>query len=171
MGDAVLIAFTTRHGSTEEVALLLAARLRESGLKVDVARVAQARDPAGYHGIVIGAPLQMFRWHKEALDFVQRNQQALVRKPVAVFAVGPVTPEKKEWDEALAQLRKELAQFPWFLPFETRVFGGRFDPRDLRFPWTLLPGMKKWPASDVRDPKAVENWATELAARFLAGES
>ena len=171
MGSHILVTFATRRGTTRDVAQAVADTLREAGLEVELKPAREVKDLDAYRGIVIGAPLQMYRWHKDALSLLQKHEQTLIRRPVAVFAVGPVTPEEKEWEEARGQLAKELARFPRFLPFETRVFGGKFDPNDLKFPWTLLPGMKKWPASDVRDPEAVRSWAGQVAARFAAGES
>lgn len=171
MGSPVLVGFATRYGSTKEVAEAVAAALRGAGVEVEVKPLREVGDPRAYHGVVIGAPLQMFRWHKDALGFIANQRQSLERKPVAVFALGPVTGEEKEFVEARSQLDKELAQFPWFLPFEVKIFGGKFDPLALRFPWTWLPAVKKWPAMDIRDWQAVSSWAQGLAARFLAGES
>ena len=170
MEGSVLVVFATRYGSTREIAEAVGAGLRESGIEAEVGRLREAPLPEAYRGVVIGAPLQMFKWHKDALHYIADNRQSLSRKPVAVFAVGPVTAEEREWEEARTQLDKGLARFPWFLPFEKRIFGGKFDPGDLRFPWTLMPGVKRWPPSDAREPKAVSAWVAQLAARFGAGE-
>jgi menaquinone-dependent protoporphyrinogen oxidase len=58
------------------------------------------------------------------------------------------------------QLDKELAKFPWFAPVSIELFGGKFDPADLRFPLNLFAGSE--PASDVRDWTAIRAWASSL---------
>jgi hypothetical protein len=37
----------------------------------------------------------------------------------------------------------------------------------LRFPYNLIPVLKKIPASDLRDWVAIRAWASSLAAQFL----
>ena len=168
MKGPVLVAFATRYGSTQEVAEAVAKSLRAASLEVDVKPLREVKTVEGYGGIVIGAPLQMFRWHKDALAFLSRQQAALTELPVAVFALGPFNDVEKEWNEVRAQLDKELAKFPWFSPMAVRVFGGKFDPTTLRFPFTLLPALKKIPAADVRDWGAIEAWGKDLASGFRA---
>ena len=94
MSNSILIAYATRYGSTQEVAERIAATLREGGLTVDVHPVKQVRTLDGYRAVVVGAPLYMFNWLKEARDFVSRHRAALATRPVAVFALGPT--EDKE---------------------------------------------------------------------------
>jgi len=65
-----------------------------------------------------------------------------------------------------ANLDKELLQFPWFEPVAVEVFGGKFDPAALRFPYNLVPGLKKMPVSDIRDWDAIRAWAGGLPARL-----
>jgi len=67
---------------------------------------------------VLGAPLFMFRWHKDALRFLARYRQALAERSVAIFALGPTHDpyDEQEWHDSRAQLDKELAKFPWLAP-------------------------------------------------------
>ena len=37
----------------------------------------------------------------------------------------------------------------------------------LRFPYNLIPALKKMPASDLRDWEAIRAWASSLATQFL----
>jgi menaquinone-dependent protoporphyrinogen oxidase len=83
---------------------------------------------------------------------------------VAVFALGPIHDEEKEWVDVRAQLDKALAKFPWFVPSSIEIFGGKFDPRKLRLPYSLLPPMRRMPASDIRDWAQIDAWAAAVAA-------
>ena len=163
MPASVLVGYATRSGSTQEVAEAIADLLRKEGREVDIQPLRNVQTLAGYRMLVVGAPLYMFRWHKDARAFLSRHQNALKELSVAVFALGPFHDEEKEWQDVRAQLEKELAKFPWFIPVAHEVFGGKFDPATLRFPFNILPGMKKIPAIDVRDWAAIRSWAADLA--------
>jgi len=165
MPGSVLVGYATRNGSTQEVAETIAATLRDGGLEVDIQPMRKVKTLAGYRLLVLGAPLYMFHWHKDALGFLSKHHAALKELPVAIFALGPFHDEEKEWEGVRAQLEKELEKFPWFTPVAHKVFGGKFDPAKLRFPLNLVPAMKKMPASDVRDWTAIRAWARDLAAK------
>ncbi len=166
MSASVLVAYATRYGSTQEVAEAIAATLRESGLEVDLQPLRQVHSIDQYRAFVIGAPLYMFHWHKDALNFLTRYHTALAKRPVALFALGPFHADEKEFQGAREQLDKELAKFPWLTPAAIEIFGGKFDPEKLTFPHNLVPALKKMPASDVRDWAAIRDWANELAVLF-----
>jgi menaquinone-dependent protoporphyrinogen oxidase len=161
---SVLVAYATRYGSTQEVAEAVAATLRDGGLAADMMPMRQVRALDGYRMVVLGAPLFMFHWHRDAKGFLARHRKAIEELPVAVFALGPFFQnDEKECREARRQLDSELAQFPWFAPCACTVFGGRFDPVKIRFP--LRSFLKKIPASDFRDWDAIRTWAGTLVKK------
>jgi menaquinone-dependent protoporphyrinogen oxidase len=165
MSASVLVGYATRYGSTQEVAEAVAATLRERGLVVDIQPMREVRTLAAYSAVVLGAPLYMFRWHKDALRFLSRHREILTERPVAVFALGPITAgDEKEWQDSREQLDKELAKSPWLTPVALEIFGGKYDPAKLRFPVNLFTG--KEPASDIRDWTAIRAWADNLAVMF-----
>jgi len=166
MSTSVMVGYATRYGSTQQVAEAVAATLRECGLAVDIQPLQQVRTLAGYSAVVLGAPLFMFRWHKDALRFLSRHRKALAERPVAIFALGPVHDpfDEKEWQDSGAQLDKELAKFPWLTPVALEMFGGKYDPATLRFPISLFAG--KEAASDLRDWTAIRAWAINVAAKL-----
>ena len=162
MSLLVLVGYATRYGSTQEVAEAVAATLRECGLEVDIQPMRKVRTIAGHSAVVLGAPLFMFRWHEDALRFLSRHREALMERPVAVFALGPVHDpyDEDEWQSSHDQLDKELAKYPWLTPVALEMFGGKYDPAKLRFPVNLLAG--KEPASDLRDWTSIRDWAANL---------
>jgi menaquinone-dependent protoporphyrinogen oxidase len=121
---------------------------------------------ARYSGIVMGAPLFMFHWHKDALNFLSRHRRELVERPVAVFVLGPVHDpyDEKEWEASRSQLDKELEKHPWFKPIALEMFGGKYDPAKLGFPLNMMAG--KEPASDIRDWTAIRACARNIAAKL-----
>jgi len=166
MSALILVAYATRYGSTQEVAEAVASTLRERGLAVDIGPMRQVHTLDQYRAVVLGAPLYMFHWHKDALHFLARHRAALTARPVAIFALGPFHAEEKEFQEVRGQLEKELAKFPWLRPAAIAIFGGKFDPQKLTFPYNLVPGLKNMPVSDVRDWTAIRTWASDLVAQF-----
>jgi menaquinone-dependent protoporphyrinogen oxidase len=166
MSSSILVGYATKYGSTQEVAEAIAAALREGGLEVDLQPMRAVRTLEGYGAVVMGAPLYMFRWHKDAKSFLSRHREALMERPVAVFALGPFHDDPKEWQDVRANLDKELLQFSWFAPVAVEVFGGVFDPAKLTFPYNLVPGLKKMPVSDIRDWTAIRAWANSLPAKL-----
>jgi menaquinone-dependent protoporphyrinogen oxidase len=166
LSSSVLVAYATHYGSTQEVAEAVAATLPERGLEVELQPMMEVRGLDRYGAVVRGTAIYMFRLHKDARRFLTRHREALARRPAAIFALGPFNGEEKEWQGVRAQPDKELAQFPWFTPVVREVFGGKFDPAKLRFPYNLVPYLKRLPASDIRHWKAIRAWATNLAERF-----
>jgi menaquinone-dependent protoporphyrinogen oxidase len=166
MSASILVAYATKQGSTQEVAEAIAAALREDGTAVDCRPLKEVKTLEGYAAVVVGAPLYMFRWHKDAKIFLSRHRQALMARPVAVFAMGPLKDEAKDWQDVRAQLDKELLKFPWLAPVAAEVFGGKHDPAKLSFPYNLIPALKQMPASDIRDWTAIRAWAIGLTAKL-----
>ncbi len=141
-------------------------RCAKSGLAVACRRLKDVQTLEGYTAVIVGAPLYMFRWHKDARSFLSRHRQAFMARPVAVFAMGPLRDEAKDWQDVRAQLDKELGNFPWLTPVAAEVFGGKHDPAKLTFPHNLIPALKQMPASDIRDWTAIRAWASGLAAQL-----
>ncbi len=169
MSSYVLVGYATSYGSTQQVAEAIGATLRECGFTVEVRPVREVRTLNEYSAVVLGAPLLMFHWHKDALGFLSRHRQALAERPVAIFALGPTHDpyDEAEWQASCAQLDQELARFPWLTPVALRMFGGKYDPARLRFPISWLAG--KTPASDLRDWTLIRTWAADLKP-FLAAQ-
>jgi len=169
METKVLVAYASSYGSTKEIAEVISKTLRSQGLAVDLQPIRKVRKLEGYSAVVLGAPFYMFRLHKDALHFLSQHRKILAdHLPLAIFAGGPFAKgDGNEWQEVRAKLDLELAKFPWLTPISVEIVGGKFDPTKLRFPYNLIPVLKKMPASDLRDWVAIRAWASSLAAQFL----
>jgi menaquinone-dependent protoporphyrinogen oxidase len=171
MPPSILVTYASRYGATQEVAETVATVLREQGLTVDLQPMRTVQTLAGYGAVVLGAPLYIGSWQKDAQKFLTQHRDALVQRPVAIFTLGPIGSEQEEWDGVRVQLDQQMAKYPWLKPVALELFGGRYDPARLRFPdslLTLLPAtpLRNKPASDVRDWTAIRAWAGKLAAQL-----
>ena len=73
--------------------------------------------------------------------------------PVAVFGMGPRSPEEEAWQRSRNQLDRALAKRGWLTPVAEVVFGG-VDP----------PQRRQTTRRDLRDWEAIERWAREISA-------
>jgi menaquinone-dependent protoporphyrinogen oxidase len=149
---SVLVAYATKHGSTQEVAAAIAAALRQHGATVRSCSAAEAPGSLGeWDLVVLGGALYSGRWHRHAHRFLKRHRHDLDTVPIAVFAMGPRTDEDDAWRRSRAQLDRALAKRPWLRPAAVSVFGG-VDPAARR----------DRPRRDLRDWGAIETWARSL---------
>lgn len=169
MDPNVLVTYATRGGSTEEVAQAVAEVLRSHNLPVDLHPAANVHLTEPYTAVVVCVALYGGRLHKDVRRFLSTQRIALTKLPVALFVLGPVHSDEKEWTSARQQLDKELRKFPWFSPVAQHIVGGRFDPTKLRFPFKFLPGFRKIPASDVLDWNLIRDSADQLTEKFQIG--
>ena len=155
MDGPVLVAYASNHGSTREVGEAICKPLEESGLRAHLRPAMDVRDLDGYAAVVLGGPLYMGHWHRHAHAFLRRNARSLAGLPLAVFALGPLHDDPKEWSEARAQLDTAIARHG-VEPRAVEMFGGRVDPSLLHFPFS------KMPAGDARDWDAIAAWGEAL---------
>ncbi len=167
MSTSILVTFASSYGSTQEVAEVVAATLREQGVEVDLRPIREVRTLDKYNAVVLGAPLYMFHWHKDARRFLSQYQSVLTGGlPIAIFAGGPIEDTSEQWHDRRRDLDQELAKFPWLKPVSVQLIGGKFDPAKLRLPYSLLPALRKMPACDLRDWPAIRAWAGSLVEKF-----
>lgn len=157
MASKTLVAYASKHGTTREVAVSIAARLRELGLDVELEDAGRVRDIDRYDGIVVGGGLYTGKWHVNARHLLKRHRHELAGKRLAVFAIGPDSLEESKVATSRSQLERALAATPELEPIAVAIFGGALIPDSWRFPFNRLP------AFDARDWDAINSWATEVA--------
>lgn len=91
----VLLVYATRHGSTNEVAEMVAEELRAAGAAVEVSAISSAPAPDGFDAVVVGAPMIM-GWHKDARRYVKKHREGLAQVPFAVFVTAASLTEDGE---------------------------------------------------------------------------
>jgi len=158
---SILLTYATRYGSTQEVAGTIAATLREAGLEVDIQPMQEVGTPARHDAVVLGAAIYNSKWHPDAHQFLSHHQEALAQRPVAIFALGPLSTSAGAKRNSSRQLDRELAKYPWLKPVAIEMFVGKIDPAKLGFLDRL--GVT---ASDRRDWNAIRAWANALPAQL-----
>jgi menaquinone-dependent protoporphyrinogen oxidase len=156
MSGTILMAYGSKHGSTQEVAHAVAEELQALGVDVETLPAREVDDLRPYAGVVVGGSIYMGRWHADAIGLLQRHKYALSELPLAVFGMGPRTLEPHDVEHALAELHHSLRTVPEVEPAAVAIFGGVVNPRSLRFPFNRMP------ASDARDWAAIRSWAADL---------
>jgi menaquinone-dependent protoporphyrinogen oxidase len=152
----MLVAYGSKHGSTEKVAEAITENLKHAGRDAELRDAADVEDLTRYDGVVLGGSLYFGRWHGDAVRFLSKHRRELSQLPVTVFALGPQSAEPQDLAKSRAQLDKALQKVPEVEPRSIAVFGGVIDPAKLRFP------LNRMPASDARDWNAIEAWTDEI---------
>ncbi|MGN6216272.1 MAG: flavodoxin domain-containing protein [Solirubrobacterales bacterium] len=163
----VLVAYSSKRGSTAEIAETVAATLRRAGLDVDLELAEEVKSLEPFDAVVLGSAVYMKRWRGDARHFLKRHRRALRQLPFWVFSSGPVgdpTNDNPEWMEPpkLAAKVEELGGrghvvFGGCLPAEPKGFMER----------AMVEGTPK-EHRDRRDWAEIRAWAGEVAAELVA---
>lgn len=84
----VLVGYASRFGSTRDIAMRIADRLRTHGNEVDVRSVEEISSCDPYDAVVFGSGVYDGSWTAEATGLMRRHAAALAQKPVWLFTVG-----------------------------------------------------------------------------------
>ena len=158
---SILLAYATRYGSTQEVAETISAVLREAGFEVELQPMQEVKKLDNYDAVVLGAAIYGSKWHPEAHQFLSRYQASLRQRPVAIFALGPLSTSGAAMQRSRRQLDRELVKYPWLKPVAVEMFVGKLDPAKLSFFERLATS-----ASDHRNWDAIRAWANALPAQL-----
>jgi menaquinone-dependent protoporphyrinogen oxidase len=156
----ILIAYASKHGSTQGIAERIAEKFRQLGKEAEARSVDTVEDPRSYEAFVIGSAIYYGSWMKEATEWVHRNQAVLAGRPVWLFSVGPLGTEVQDAE----QQPKEMAEFQQAIrPRDERIFFGVLDHHKLSFGERMVLKAVRAPEGDFRDWQAIEAWAESIA--------
>jgi menaquinone-dependent protoporphyrinogen oxidase len=156
MPKKALIVYGTRFGATASTAEEIARVLRDNGIDVRVvnAKKEKVTSIAEYDLVIVGSGMMIHRWTKEPEKFLEKFQQELAKKKVALFVSSGaqvlIEHDKKfedfhfggktttiTGDEAIGMTRKkyleEKAAKYNLKPIAMAVFGGVYDYHHM--PW------------------------------------
>ena len=160
----VLVTYATKHGATAEIAQKIGEILTKEGLETDVLPVKQVRDLTPYTAVILGSAVYVGRWRKEAVKFLEANEQALAERDVWLFSSGPTgegDPAQLLQGWQFPEGQQEIADR--IQPHEIVVFHGELDVKDLNFIEKRMIKMVQAPTGDFRDWEGIIAWATAVA--------
>jgi len=164
----VLIAYSSKQGSTKEVAETMAQTLENDTFDVDVKNMDSVANVIDYDCVIVGAPINGMKWVDYAVNFIGIHQMDLQDKQTAYFSLSyTAVLGRKMWRKQISKafdvVSKQVA------PVKTGIFGGKVDgemPAVLRFVF----GVPKGTPSDQRDWKQIEEWTKDLSMKLKEDE-
>ena len=166
-GVKVLVSAASMHGSTSDIAQVIAEVLSARGLTVTVLEPEKVQSIDEYNAVIIGSAVYMSHWLDPAKDLVNRCLDQLGTRPVWLFSSGPVgNPVSKQ---ALA-MAKDPVEVPGLRVAtharDHRRFAGRLDHKVLshaqQSPLLIFHGLE----GDFRDWAEIRQWANDIAEQL-----
>ncbi|MCZ4122769.1 flavodoxin domain-containing protein [Streptomyces sp. H39-S7] len=159
-----LVAYSSKNGSTAEIARWIGEALREQHIDAEVAPVSDVPSVAAYDAVILGAGLYAGRWPGEAVRFVRRHRQALIEQEVWLFSSGPLDGSATERAipavPAVARIAAKLGARGHVTIGGQLTDGARgFIARGLR---------KQGKGGDFRDREQIRAWARDIASELTA---
>jgi len=153
----VLVAYASKHGSTGEIAAVVAATLGEAGIRADVVPATDVRALSGYDAVVLGSGLYSATWLRDANRFVRAHRAALVGLPVWLFSSGPLD-RSADFDDI--PMTAHVAESIDGLAIRGhRTFGGLLREDSPEVAAGILATHR---TGDYRDWDAIRRWAREI---------
>jgi len=154
----VLVAVSSKHGATGEIARSIGEVLRTAGFEADVTTPESVETLADYDAVVLGSAIYAGRWLEPAKSFAARFEADLKARPVFLFSSGPLGDPPKPSEEPADMLPMMAATGA----VDHRIFAGRLDPADLSLPERLVVKVVRAPGGDFIPWDDVASWASEI---------
>jgi len=162
----ILVAYSSKRGSTAEIAETVAATLRREGLGVCLERCEDVRSLEGYDAVVLGSAVYMKRWRPEARRFLRRQADSLAERPLWIFSSGPFGESP---DVAWSEPPGVVARAERLGVRGHVVFGGRLPATPSGFMERALVRDTPSEYADLRDWDEIDAWARSIASDLRAG--
>lgn len=165
MNMQVLVTYATKYGATAEIAAKIGQTLQQAGFHADVLPAGEVGDVAAYQAVIVGSAVYVGKWRKEAVEFLEDNEDALAQRLVWIFSSGPTGEGDAEellkgW--LLPEAQKALVER--IQPRGIVVFHGELDQQKLNLLEKWVIKNVKAPLGDFRNWDGITAWATEIAA-------
>jgi len=164
MKNGVLIAYTTKYGSTREVAQRIGSVFNEEGMGADVRDVKEIKKMDGYKAVILGGPIVMNKLRPAVIKLAHKYRNFLQKVPVAYFTLG-VTMKTDNLENRVQATRylDDLCKIRE--PVSLGLFAGKVDYSRIGplFRWSFqkdTSGMLN--EGDFRDWNVIEQWARNL---------
>ena len=175
MTEKLLIAYGSWAESTQEVAMKMAATIRnEKNIDVDVLPAKEVKDISSYQGVIIGSGIRAGMFHSSIIKFLKKFRKAWGNKPGAFFICCLTMKEDTEANrkEAASYMEKLYAKVPEFKPVEVGLFGGAVNYDKLPFLFRkMFENSDEITEGDFRDWNAINGWSLEICNALLPQNS
>lgn len=171
-GRKVLVTYASRTGSTGGVAEAIGRALCDAGFDVDTRLVKHAGDISAYSAVVLGSAVNRASWLSEAIEFAEKNREALAKVPVAYFltCVTLYYDTEEARKAARSYMEPVLKAVPEVRPVGCGYFGGTLDYSKLSMVVRMVMKSKMKekgiPEGDFRRWDAIGAWAKGVAGQF-----
>jgi menaquinone-dependent protoporphyrinogen oxidase len=160
----ILVAYSSKHGATEEIAHVIARNLQKHGFETKLLPVSAVDSLNDYDAVILGSAVYLGAWTDDAMDFLKRFDTALQRTHVWFFSSGPTgegNPSELlqgwEYPEALQ------AHIDRIRPQEIKLFHGKLETDNLSWAQRLMVKVVKAPIGDYRQWDEIQAWAENIA--------
>lgn len=174
----VLVAYASKRGSTEEIAEVIADKLREftgdedscggCHLSVDCLPVDEVATLEPYDAVVLGSAVYVKHWRGDARRFLRRHADELSRRPFWVFSSGPVGEGGGAVDPAWVEPSRIVERVEALGVREHVVFGGRLPAHPHSPLERSLIERTPQQYRDRRDWREIRAWASRIGAELGA---
>lgn len=162
----VLVTAASRHGSTAEIATMIAGILQASDIDAEVLPLEGVVSVADYDAVILGSAVYAGQWLEPARAFVARHADDLATRPVFLFSSGPLGYPSHRPVAPADAVAVEMTTGA----MDLQVFPGRLIGRDLNLRERFIALKTHAPFGDFRPWDDILDWTREIA-RYLHEES
>ena len=154
----VLVTAASRHGSTTDIADLIAETLNGQGLNADAKPINLVSRIEPYDAVVLGSAIYFGRWLDAAVEFATIFASELNERPVWLFSSGPVGASgRAAADPDVSPLTGRIH------PRGHQIFAGALDKGQLTLLERTVVRLVRAKFGDFRDWEQIRAWSMGIA--------
>ena len=162
----VLVTAASRHGSTAEIASIIAGILQASDIDAEAVAPEAVASVVDYDAVILGSAVYGGQWLASSRAFVALHAGDLATRPVFLFSSGPLGYPVRHPVEPADAIAVETT----IGAMDVQVFPGRLMGRNLSLRERLDVSKRHVPYGDFRPWDDIIDWTREIA-RYLNDES
>lgn len=174
----ILIAFSTRFGTTAEISERIKSILKDKGHEVENINLTEIKSrnwpkPEEYDGILVGTSIKMGMWKKESKKFLKKHSDIIRTKKTGIFVTCGLAAEKDKIPKAKRDYIEKITK-KYDLPIDLQdAFGGVYDLSEntsmgkinqkiMKMVAAEDPNIELGICNDFRDWAQIESFAEEF---------